>query len=296
MRLFRRPRKCVLLLVVGALTLSVLLWRLRPVEESPGVFGQLELRELKKDESSSQQPPSGDVVLSPPSINISHTPSLPPQIPSRTSPQQVPPKPKVLTQPLPPPLPLSRKQANCKQPHCTELLSALEKQCQKTCLAEISKQNRGVPQKELASRTLENDCNFMDGKKRNAVALASSEGSGNTWIRGLLERASGICTGFNFCDYVMRMKGFIGENINTGSVLVVKTHMDTPNWTGSSKKHPNKFEGKYGSCIFLVRNPYDALIAEWNRRLTNNVLIKKHLPHNESHTNVAPKDIWCKSC
>ena len=223
-----------------------------------------------------------------------NTSQLPPQNKSQQQVQQVPPK--VLIQPPTPnpPLPLSKQQANCKQPHCSELLSAPDKQRQKTCLAEISKQNRGVSQKELASRTLENDCIFMDGKKRNAVALTSSEGSGNTWIRGLLERATGICTGFNFCDFVMRMKGFIGENINTGSVLVVKTHMDTPNWTGSTKKYPNKFEGKYGSCIFLVRNPHDALIAEWNRRLTNNVLIKKNLPHNESHTNVAPKEIWCK--
>ena len=36
---------------------------------------------------------------------------------------------------------------------------------------------------------------FMDGTSRSTVALASFPGSGNTWVRGLLEKATGICTG-----------------------------------------------------------------------------------------------------
>ena len=35
----------------------------------------------------------------------------------------------------------------------------------------------------------------MNGAERAAVALVSFPGSGNTWVRGLLEQASGICTG-----------------------------------------------------------------------------------------------------
>ena len=38
-------------------------------------------------------------------------------------------------------------------------------------------------------------CCFMDGSKRAAVALVSAPGSGNTWVRGLLEKATGVCTG-----------------------------------------------------------------------------------------------------
>ena len=38
-------------------------------------------------------------------------------------------------------------------------------------------------------------CRFMNGTHRAAVALASCPGSGNTWVRGLLEQATGICTG-----------------------------------------------------------------------------------------------------
>ncbi len=39
------------------------------------------------------------------------------------------------------------------------------------------------------------ECHFMNGSSRSAVALASFPGSGNTWARGLLERATGVCTG-----------------------------------------------------------------------------------------------------
>ena len=38
-------------------------------------------------------------------------------------------------------------------------------------------------------------CHFINGSKRAAVALASFPGSGNTWVRGLLEKATGVCTG-----------------------------------------------------------------------------------------------------
>ena len=45
----------------------------------------------------------------------------------------------------------------------------------------------------------------MNGTGRAAVALVSFPGSGNTWVRGLLEQASGICTG-KLCDiHVMIM-------------------------------------------------------------------------------------------
>lgn len=37
-------------------------------------------------------------------------------------------------------------------------------------------------------------CRFMDGTHRAPVALASFPGSGNTWMRQLLQEATGICT------------------------------------------------------------------------------------------------------
>lgn len=184
--------------------------------------------------------------------------------------------------------PLSQK---CSKPHCSEFLSKKDKVRQRACLREVLKH-----QPHLKMTVPEHNCDFMDGQGRAPVALASAEGSGNTWLRGLLEQVTGKCTGFNFCDYVMRMKGFIGDNINSGSVLVVKTHSVRPQWIGERGHLPpvSKYEAYYGSAVFLLRNPYHALIAEWNRRLTNKVMIKQHLPHNESHVNVVPKEIWCK--
>ena len=39
------------------------------------------------------------------------------------------------------------------------------------------------------------ECRFMNGSGRNPVGLVSFPGSGNTWVRGLLQKATGICTG-----------------------------------------------------------------------------------------------------
>lgn len=38
-------------------------------------------------------------------------------------------------------------------------------------------------------------CHFQHGYTRYPVGLGSFQGSGNTWLRGLLEKLTGICTG-----------------------------------------------------------------------------------------------------
>ena len=38
-------------------------------------------------------------------------------------------------------------------------------------------------------------CRFMNGTGRGVVGLVSFPGSGNTWVRGLLQAVTGICTG-----------------------------------------------------------------------------------------------------
>ena len=39
------------------------------------------------------------------------------------------------------------------------------------------------------------ECRFMNGSGRSPVGLVSFPGSGNTWVRGLLQKATTICTG-----------------------------------------------------------------------------------------------------
>ncbi|VVC96392.1 unnamed protein product [Leptidea sinapis] len=82
---------------------------------------------------------------------------------------------------------------------------------------------------------------------QNVVALVSYPGSGNTWLRYLLQQAT------VYMDYGLKLHGFPAENVTDGSVLVVKTH-ETPT--------TNR---KYDSAILLIRNPRDALLADFNR-------------------------------
>lgn len=187
------------------------------------------------------------------------------------------------------------KPRNCSKSHCQEYLNKQELLAMRSCLQQTALRTVNGQLNLIKSMIRENNCNFMDGAHRRPVALASTEGSGNTWVRGLLEKATGICTGFLYCDYVMRREGFIGEMIKSGTVLVVKTHTLIPQWYGVEYVRSKHDEPFYGSAVYIVRNPYKSLIAEWNRRATNGIIKRKHLPHNESHTNVVPKEYWGKS-
>lgn len=120
-------------------------------------------------------------------------------------------------------------------------------------------------------------CWFLEGRERSPVGLASYHGSGSTWVRGLLQRATGVCTGAIYCDEDLRRRGFPGENIRSGVVLVVKTHQTDPWWTGvdygklldaSFKKL--EYVPVYSSAILLIRSPYDAMVSEWHRLMSIN--------------------------
>ena len=56
------------------------------------------------------------------------------------------------------------------------------------------------------------------------VALASFPGSGNTWLRYLLQQLTGVLTGSIYNDGDLSRHGFPGEHHQGGDVLVVKTH------------------------------------------------------------------------
>ena len=173
----------------------------------------------------------------------------------------------------------------CIMENCLEHLSPAERVAVNRCKRSVMK---------LTSAQIENGrCNFLSDGDRRAVALASPEGSGNTWLRGLLEKATGICTGFCCCDTEMRIRGFVGEGIVSGKVLVVKTHIVFPQWIGQAKKV--KWEGSYDSAIFLIRNPAKALIAEWSRIMTNRLKrFGKRNATNNTHVNVISRDLFSR--
>lgn len=78
----------------------------------------------------------------------------------------------------------------CADPNCLDYLTKLEKDYFDKCKEKVvSMKSKFGPMPNTSH------CKFQNGFERVPVALASFPGSGNTWVRGLLERATGICTG-----------------------------------------------------------------------------------------------------
>jgi len=102
--------------------------------------------------------------------------------------------------------------------------------------------------------------NMSFQKSRDFVALLSFPGSGNSWVRQLLETTTGIYTGALYCDPNYIHAGMFGEGIQNSNVLVMKIHFHpNPKWL------PERI-------MYIVRNPFDCILAEWNRLLQE----KKH--------------------
>ena len=109
---------------------------------------------------------------------------------------------------------------------------------------------------------------------RKRVVLSSLPGSGNTWVRQLLESATGICTGSMWCDPSLRANHFCGEGQHGRSLLVIKDHSGNVPWTSSRREEERdtaiaiaQRRPDYDAMILVHRDPFDATVAEWNRAL-----------------------------
>ena len=109
-------------------------------------------------------------------------------------------------------------------------------------------------------------CHFRNRTNQIAVALASFPGSGNTWVRCLVEKITGVCTGSNVCDVSLRASGFVGEHVDSNAVVLVKTHDSNPRWAVTTSSYE---VGSFSKAVVLVRNPFDALVSEWHRKVAN---------------------------
>ena len=152
-----------------------------------------------------------------------------------------------------------RQGLNCTDAQCVSYLLDADYRSFTVCQQWAEKKTR------VKHETINATCKFMKGIGRPPVGLVSVPGSGNTWVRGLLEKATGICTGSIYCDHPLRNGGMIGEYVKSGSVLVVKTHTSDYQWKDVEPEQRNKDDALYGSAILLIRNPFNAFIAEWNR-------------------------------
>ncbi|XP_050699605.1 uncharacterized protein LOC126987014 [Eriocheir sinensis] len=99
------------------------------------------------------------------------------------------------------------------------------------------------------------------------TALASFPGSGNTWLRYLIQGATGLFTGSVYLDRELATKGFYGENEppECGCAVVVKTHgYCLAGLPATKEERLRDLERFYGRGLLLLRSPYDTLIAYRN--------------------------------
>jgi len=90
------------------------------------------------------------------------------------------------------------------------------------------------------------------------VLLSSIQGSGNTWTRMLIESATGIFTGSKYNErQIYEENGFLGELEPIGNGRTI-----------ASKNHGLEFLRQSAGVLLIMRNPYDAFKAEFNRKQT----------------------------
>ncbi|KAK4300816.1 hypothetical protein Pmani_027007 [Petrolisthes manimaculis] len=113
-------------------------------------------------------------------------------------------------------------------------------------------------------------------------ALASFPSSGNTWIRYLIEGATGVFTGSFYDDNSLIRKGMYGEGIpyDSGMTVLQKTHGYTtevnvtlPHSQQIDKNHMKELNN---GGVLVIRNPFKAIISH------------RHLDVG-GHTGYAPK-------
>lgn len=104
-----------------------------------------------------------------------------------------------------------------------------------------------------------------DKKSFPYLGILSFPGSGNTWFRHLLEMTTGYYSGSVYDETEMFSHGFFGETVSMTSnkILGVKDHV-------IHRRNKKSYE----KIILIIRNPYDALQAEFNRKNTGHVGIR----------------------
>ena len=117
---------------------------------------------------------------------------------------------------------------------------------------------------------------FLSTRDGRIVALNSLPGSGNTWVRGLLEMTTRVCTGSISSDKSLKEGGFCGQGIKSGRVLVVKTHVSSLRWKGEYYKTVAANHPLFDAAIFLIRSPFGAAVADYNRKMSYK--FAKHQP------------------
>ena len=168
---------------------------------------------------------------------------------------------------------LSRIKLNCRDTICSKFLTNSDEPHFKYCVRKtwnVSLERYGEPRQSL--------CVFMNGSNRYPMGLASYPGSGNTWVRGLFQKVTGLCTGGIYCDVALRQNGYPGESIRSGATFLVKSHLIDPRWEGVKYDSQSSFTyfkyrehvPVFSGGVFILRNPFHAMVAEFKREAWEN--------------------------
>ena len=118
------------------------------------------------------------------------------------------------------------------------------------------------------------------------IPLLSYPGSGNTWLRYLIEQATNYCTGSVYNDIRL------GKNLKCEmtdykllNTVVVKTH-NIKNVKNSNEQDSSK--PPFEACIFIIRNPKHAILSLFALQLSRSHT--KPLTENDFNS-----DLWKKS-
>ena len=153
--------------------------------------------------------------------------------------------------------------------------------------------HHGVYQEFYTNVTLHYHCvKFQEMRflERNAsrlhVALSSFPGSGTTWLRYLIEQSTGVFTGSVECDISLKHVGHMGEGVYTNQVAAVRVNHAHLNGTDSNT---TIFTNSLGICqnasaqfdkvVIVLRNPYTAILSEYNRMVTHSHVEKLAMDH-----------------
>ena len=151
----------------------------------------------------------------------------------------------------------------CRDLLCKKYLTKKEWPLYNQCVEETNKHPKLTRAEGPLQEENPTPCAFYNGTaKKGASLLVSYPGSGNTWLRGLLQQATGVCAGSHFCDVDLRRHGFPAEGIYGTSVILVKAHFKNLQYL----KHIDQTEANT-PVVFLIRNPFHAIVAERTRLL-----------------------------
>eukprot|EP01084_Bolivina_argentea_P204284 348841_1 len=142
--------------------------------------------------------------------------------------------------------------------------------------------------------------------------LISAMGSGNTFTRLLIELLTNFYTGtVHGTDFDLEKAGFIGDNRCDDSVIMLKAHagtfLESKKWNGflngsfwfykkclnlRVRKNRCNNKNKEMNAIFILRNPFDTFLSEYQRRITKSHIGNVMKQHFEIET-FKKKLIFC---